>query len=61
MQFSALVESFENFSKMQNSSNHHLVHSFANDPQMVLESCNFHKLRITICQINVIDLIFHLM
>ena len=31
MQLPALVESFENFSKMQNSSNHHLVHSFAND------------------------------
>ena len=27
---------------------------------MILEKCNFHKLRITICQINAFDLIFHL-
>ena len=32
MQLPAPIESLENFSKKQNSSNHHLVHSFANDP-----------------------------
>ena len=37
MQLPAPIESLENFSKKQNSSNHHLVHSLANDPFTLFE------------------------